>query len=259
MIFRYGNRTRPSTTVSSWLNTYPGIPLCFEPHLWLDAADTSSITSTSNAVSKWADKSGNGRDVLQSTTDQKPATNTTTVNNLNVLVFDGGDNLRSTGSTQLNVGDITVFSVFAETTSKTDAGILSAAYGYDSDFSSSNAFAIETAGSGACFRFARNFGPYATVSGDKPSAFGVYSVTANNSGFNQTYFNGATSGSTTKGGSWGIADSGFIVGTRYIYGSVSVSNGIIGYIGELIVYPRVLASNELTSVNNYLLKKWGIV
>jgi hypothetical protein len=44
--------------------------------VWLDANDLSTITKDgSNAVSSWADKSGNGYDVIQGTTTQQPIYN----------------------------------------------------------------------------------------------------------------------------------------------------------------------------------------
>ena len=40
--------------------------------LWLDAADTNSITHSSNSISRWADKSGNGNDATQGTASNQP-------------------------------------------------------------------------------------------------------------------------------------------------------------------------------------------
>ena len=37
--------------------------------LWLDAADASTITPYSNAVSQWRDKSGNSYQAIQSTAE----------------------------------------------------------------------------------------------------------------------------------------------------------------------------------------------
>jgi hypothetical protein len=45
--------------------------------LWLDAADTSTITHSSNAVSEWNDKSGNEFNLSQSTSDSQPSYDTT--------------------------------------------------------------------------------------------------------------------------------------------------------------------------------------
>ena len=55
--------------------------------LWLDASDDSTITHSSNAVSQWNDKSGNNNHATQGTSSNKPSTNTSSQNGLNVLDF----------------------------------------------------------------------------------------------------------------------------------------------------------------------------
>jgi len=59
--------------------------------LWLDAADASTITTVSGAVSQWNDKSGNGRHATQSTSSNRPAYTNAGLNSCNVLTFDGTD------------------------------------------------------------------------------------------------------------------------------------------------------------------------
>lgn len=68
-------------------------PLDLSPALWLDAADTATITESGGAVSQWNDKSGNGYTFLQATAASQPKTGTRTQNGLNVIDFDGGDRL----------------------------------------------------------------------------------------------------------------------------------------------------------------------
>jgi hypothetical protein len=62
-------------------------PLDLSPALWLDAADTSTITASGSSVSQWNDKSGNARHFIQSTAASQPTTGTATLNGRNVLVF----------------------------------------------------------------------------------------------------------------------------------------------------------------------------
>lgn len=56
--------------------------------LWLDAADTSTITASSGAVSQWDDKSSGARHFTQSTAGSRPTTGVTTLNGRNVIDFD---------------------------------------------------------------------------------------------------------------------------------------------------------------------------
>jgi hypothetical protein len=61
--------------------------------MWFDASVASSIASSGGAVSQWSDLSGNARHATQSTAGAKPTTGSVTVNSLNALNFDGGDEL----------------------------------------------------------------------------------------------------------------------------------------------------------------------
>jgi len=60
--------------------------------LWLDAADTSTITVDQGAK-EWRDKSvaGSTKKFIQDTGNNQPATGTETMNGLNVLRFDGSN------------------------------------------------------------------------------------------------------------------------------------------------------------------------
>jgi hypothetical protein len=64
--------------------------------LWLDAADSSTITLSGSTVSKWNDKSGNGRHASQETASSQPTRTLNGLNGRTVLTFDGGDTLNST-------------------------------------------------------------------------------------------------------------------------------------------------------------------
>lgn len=64
-------------------------PLDLSPDLWLDASDTSTITSSSGFVSQWNDKSGLGRNVVQASAALQPVTGASTVNGRNVIDFAG--------------------------------------------------------------------------------------------------------------------------------------------------------------------------
>jgi hypothetical protein len=57
--------------------------------LWLDAADASTITESSGAVSQWNDKSGNSRHFTQASSAARPSIDATGARN--VLSFDGDD------------------------------------------------------------------------------------------------------------------------------------------------------------------------
>jgi hypothetical protein len=63
-------------------------PALLRPALWMDAADQSTIT-TATGISEWRDKSGNGRHFTQSVAARQPGYNTTGINGLGTIAFDG--------------------------------------------------------------------------------------------------------------------------------------------------------------------------
>jgi hypothetical protein len=62
-------------------------PSMISTALWLDAADTSTVTLSSGAVSQWNDKSGNSRHVSQAVAAQQPTWNATGLNSKPILTF----------------------------------------------------------------------------------------------------------------------------------------------------------------------------
>ncbi|MGA1109957.1 MAG: hypothetical protein ACO3VO_00015 [Ilumatobacteraceae bacterium] len=62
--------------------------------IWLDAADTTTITLNSGNVSQWNDKSGKGRNFVQSTATKQPAYSTTYFAK-GAVHFDGSDDVLS--------------------------------------------------------------------------------------------------------------------------------------------------------------------
>jgi hypothetical protein len=65
----------------------PWTPAAITTALWLDAADSSTVTTVSSAVSQWNDKSGNGRNAAQGTAGNRPAYQSAAQNGLNAVRF----------------------------------------------------------------------------------------------------------------------------------------------------------------------------
>lgn len=86
---------------------------------WLDASDSSSITSSSSLISQWNDKSGNGYHATQSTDSKKPSISTSPSNGLPSVVFgpDGNsfNEIMHTTAPQWNEFQSTVFIVLNKT------------------------------------------------------------------------------------------------------------------------------------------------
>jgi len=245
-------RLRPASQVSSWVNFNP---LSLSPALWLDAADTATITASSGSVSQWDDKSGNGRNFTQGTGANQPTTGTRTLNGLNVVDFargrfvDGGDVL------DLGSGGFTIFGVakFDDTSNsspwgKNFAGTLNGRYGL-----------VRTAGSIiSVYQFDGSVAGAVTVTDSSLSAryFTQLLVRQGAGSSNTLRANGsqlATTTFTDPGTSWNISPP-WRVG-RY---GTSTSFDFDGYVAEIIVLMRSATMSEIVDAEGYLATKWGL-
>jgi hypothetical protein len=219
-------------------------------YLWLDAADTSTFTySSGSVVSQWNDKSANGYNATQATVAKQPSRGTTP----NRVTFDGSNDVLIT-SASFNGDAFTIFEVVKWNDFQ---GILIGGQGSGTDIY----FPYYDIDSGGTWytQTATNFGKYnaAPAAGLMELEFrydGTQATNANKmkfryAGADQTLtFTGtinstlSRSGSTTALGAYNAA-------------SVLPFNG---YLSELIVYNRVLTTQELTDVRGYISTKWGI-
>lgn len=103
------------TVLPLWTPAALGAPLA----LWLDANDASTITLNGSTVSQWGDKSGNGRDAVQTVAASQPSANVASLNGKNVITF---SNDFLTSSVNINRSVIPNLGVFIVFKSPTGAG-----------------------------------------------------------------------------------------------------------------------------------------
>lgn len=249
---RAPQRDRVSTQVSSWLNFTPAsLP---NLALWLDAADTATITSSGSPakVSQWDDKSGNGRNLVQATANQQPTTGANTINNRNVITF-ASHNLATTSlaiSTwfdSVNATDTTMFSVSLPTNAS--LGILEhGAQGSTTrlsvtcrNYTTGNFYDVGNTGG-------------ARVSGADGQVQNVTQmITVRRSGAVINIRNNGIQvlGRTNASGAAGADTASFNVGKN-------PGAEMQGYYAEIIVFPYALTFPQVSVVENYLRQKWGI-
>jgi hypothetical protein len=231
--------------------------------LWLDAADTSTITASSGSVSQWNDKSGNARHVTQATGADQPVTGSATLNGLNVIEFVSSDRLTRTSTTAIGNG-VTGATTYV-VARFTDFSVLRAV------------FAVSTGtGGGQAARFVTNsttgskvqlggrtLDADSFVSQDSTTTLnttdhylitGVYDIANTDlyiylgstlEGTNTSYQTSTTTSATNSlklavGSS--VAETGFHAGT----------------IAELLVYHGAHTADQRSKVWNYLAAKWGL-
>ena len=214
--------------------------------LWLDAADSGTITlDGSNNVSQWDDKSGNGRNLTQATTLNRPG-------------FTAGDGLTFTSSshqltnaTSLNFSSgSTIFIAYKPTdiTGYTTVG------GGDTLF---------------------EIGGYSPGTGSDGAAWGTYRLRKNgvvdrffsppgverialNHRILQTYANATESfckiiGTNTTSSTLGSLSGGS--GGTISVGPLGASRAIT--IREIIAYDETISETDRMRIETYMLTKWG--
>lgn len=231
-------------TVETYLDNKWGIG--FSPlsigglHLWLDASDSSTITSSGGKVSKWDDKSGSSRDAIQGTGAKQPTTNATTQNGRNTLDFDGSsDYMISTYGITL-AQPTTIF--FVGKLADTNGGD----YFVDGIIVSQRQLLFALSGT-------LTYGFYSGNTVDSGVA-----ITTNYT-LQTVEYNGASSkmyidgNLAVTGDAFGLPATGLTIGS-------DVTNGFFfqGSIAEIIIYDRILSTAERQAVDNYVNNKWSI-
>jgi len=217
-------------------NVLPGL------QLWLDAADSTTITEVSNLVSQWDDKSGKGNNSIQSTGSKQPTTNVSTQGGKNILDFDGGDELEIAHNTAFDMQtNATMFFVAKTTTVAagvgrliTKAGVWAA--GRNAATSRFTAFTIKD---------------YDTVGNQWVATEAQVATFVFDSSDDVQFRKDGSAFETIDGASDPNTNT-----VSLFLGSSNGTEHWLGTIGEVIYYNRQLSSAEIASVENYLINKW---
>ena len=231
-------------------------PSMIQTALWLDAADASTITESGGAVSQWDDKSGNGRNAIQSTSAARPALTTPGQNNKNVLTFSPttiADFLQCSTSPISGTGSFTLLTV-AKTASTSFSYLCGQGGGNNGD----PGLGIATK-NGGYYGFIQDSVRQVFSTIGSNSADGNYKIRSdifNRSSNRELYINGSSVGSESIS-----ARSGALTGTTPFYVGVysNASGGFWnGQIGEIIIIPTATSVDIRQKLEGYLAHKWGL-
>lgn len=237
---------------------------------WFDASDSTTITASSGAVSQWSDKSGNGYPITQSTAAAQPTTGSTTLNGLNVITFDGGDELNSAysyGQFRSAQKTTVIAVVKSDRISAASEGLVGAERSSSYDFTSGwllerrTSYLAWTVGYGGASassiyynlrRFSNSSTSWMIYSADVSAASATVNGYVNGSAQTYTTFDGsmATSSylsSATSDHRLNVGGRGFLTGYRFK-----------GAVAEILVFSRQLAATEYTALNTYINAKWAV-
>lgn len=227
--------------------------------LWLDAADTSTITESGGAVSVWEDKSGNGNDVSQSAGANKPSYST------NKVVFDGtSDYLFNENPFMYDSGGLTIFASM-KAQGSLGAGVSS--FLSEGSSASNNPiysqFRNDTSANDIARAYIKNDSGSDVYPQTNTLAVGVFDNThkvfaIRDTGNEMSMF---TNGVLGTGSPRSYTRTGSLTLDRFCVGGLlraSASDFFNAELYELIIYTRALDAIEMNNVGNYLSNKAGI-
>jgi hypothetical protein len=230
-------------------------------YLWLDATDSSTITQTSGAVSAWNDKSGNGRNVIQTNTSYQPKSNTYTVNSLPVMDFTANTGSSAMYNTTLTFP--TSYTIYAVGfTTKTSGGTRLLHAGYNTDqylmFGSFDGKFLTATGIGSGWTTSGHWTTQVNIASTTTTKqFYLFGCTNDNSTTTlKGWVNGTSVGTKTGNNA---ACTGLVLGSFYTTNNINTGDNFNGLTGEIIMYNGALSDEYRQKVEGYLAWKWGLV
>jgi hypothetical protein len=225
-------------------------PRKLSPRVWIDFADTSTVTVSSGAVSSVNDKSSNGINFSQGIANNRPLYTSNVQNGLHAAYFDGtNDSLSSNAATITGTGGIYTTVMLVDRSN-------------NSFFFSQDG--VDSAEANRGHQFLRSFA--ASITGvllgganlQLPTrAWSTRSIIATRFGLgtNQAYsrvngVNGTTTTSLSRNQLSRIIDIGYVRRTNSLF--------MTGYVYEIIHFNYALSEFQLQQVEGYLTKKWGL-
>jgi hypothetical protein len=219
---------------------------------WLDAADATTLTLVSGAVSSWADKSGNSRNVAQTTANNRPTT--TTINGKTAVLFDGSNDLMT--FTGVSRTDETWIIAAAQSPHQTGdrAFVSDQGNGHGIGTVPSAVKLVDVSFGGFTEGVERLRVQYSATS-TTPTGPLVVSVVRSSSGL-YVFIDGTQRSSYVNGATYGTSPKATTIKAVGGYGSGTFN--LSGWIGEVLCYDRALSASDRNQIEKYLGKKWGI-
>lgn len=229
-------------------------PAAISTDIWLDAADSSTITLNGNNVSQWSDKSGNARHATQSTAAYQPTyVGSTFANNKQAILFDGASD-RLVTSYDYTGSDVTLYVVVSrESGGDVQQWIYSSYGGTNTTYLTAPLWVRgQSSEEWATYTNAWNLSGVALSTNNTPAILGLDASI--NSAIMDMYTNGTRTAQYLTGDRF---DGG---GRRnYIGAELDGANRFFnGRIGEIIQVESRLTTTVRQKLEGYLAWKWGL-
>ena len=216
--------------------------------LWLDAADASTITTVSGAVSQWNDKSGNSRNGTQSVSTARPAYTSSGLNGKNVITFDGNNDFLALPSLA-GVRTVSVFAVASFASVTANLPIL--------DESGINAYGgglhLRLTSSGTIRFWGQDAVPLTDTSSTISQNTATLIGAIESSGSRTIWINGTSRVTAT----FSTVNSRVTADPR-IGSSALLNQWMNGYIAEIVLVGSAIATETRGQIEGYLAHSWGL-
>ena len=242
------------TTITNIDKTNIQIPtfLPTDSALWLDADDSSTITTVSGAVSEWRDKSSNNRHATQTTASNRPLLVGNGLNGTDVIRFDGSDWMDCL--TSLTLTSQHLFTIFKY---NSNSGGFARVFTYSDnglDFNNTGHYIpiLRNSGGNSLFSFfSGGFNSGLSMTNEEIVLWENLHTGSNVS----NYKNGRSISSAVSNNN---LNKTF---TRYrIAGALdgATNNNLNGDISQIILFPRVLTQTEREEMEGYMAWNSGV-
>ncbi len=214
--------------------------------LWLDAADVNSFVLSGTTITRWNDKSGNGRNA---TASGSPILRPNSINGQSSIFYDGVVSTTFSGTISITTSSIFAFAVFISNLNVGNEGmrIISFTGPGCADWNCSTTvipFLYDT-------NRIQTWRNSSTTTNLTCPAVGSTILTT-------TYYDGSIAYNSLFGGSSSsaISSSGSFNISNYAmtFGNVNMK----GYLAEVIVFTSVLSTTQRQQIEGYLAWKWGL-
>jgi hypothetical protein len=219
--------------------------------LWLDAVDRTTLTLSGSNVTTWADKSGNGRNAVGTTSN--PTYNATGFNSRPTVTF--SNNLLTSSNWSLAPNRQFAWFVVVHLTSLANVWqriLISASAGYGEGYLGTHSNTSNIMGIAGSLTVTA---PIATGTSNPQLVTYLFGTSELSSNTSAVSVNGGTF-STLTGNTGTIGTNGVIIGTDT---GMGMGERFLGHLSEVICYNSNVTQSQRRRIEGYLAHKWGLL
>jgi hypothetical protein len=218
--------------------------------LWLDAADSSTITLNGSTVSQWSDKSGNARNFSQPTVANRPAYSINALNGKNVINFVSADSLTRTTVIPFNdLGNNSLY-IVGNRTGRSGHFNVAVLIVRANNRSRSILFDYLTAtGRWGTYTLIDTLSP----SGNVGTSYKICELIADQATNTYLFYQDGTSQ-----GSTGVVNTDTVFSATSFIGNDSNNSWLEGNVAEIIFCDEKNSGADRQRIEGYLAHKWGL-